>query len=486
MRSKLILLLLIFSKSIFSIEVDGIIKGNKTEFYYVYHGSSKKTYTFEIQRDSNKNYFEIFYFYSKLKVLKEDEIIYQSSDTEEAGEYSFTFEHDGSTYYMNIEYLSYKEYGFEVQSQAKPFNYLYGTEISFDVVRKRSISLKIKNNKKKNELICIRMSTSVRIKTKGNEETQIEENGKKIDYKFLSERRQVDYYDYYFYIILVDEISISSIIYSEWYGTTIYYASTATIRLDDHKINELTDDQAISLNDGSFKFYIIKNDNPFFEISVLKNSKLYIVKSITEYIEIEDINKYDQNTNIFMLNSENNKGAFFIKFMDEKNSMEEEQKFNLYICDTRDYKMTIINHNKTEYMQIGFKSNYYINLASIYIIIKNQEIKYSYKDENDYYIFEFKNALNYDENPIILKFKKLKELSDFAKVELFYKTHFYTPKEEGVNTFLQASRIMAYICFGIFAILFCYAVCIKEETFIIKKKLLSVFIFKKYKDYDDD
>ena len=47
MRSKLILLLLIFSKSIFSIEVDGIIKGNKTEFYYVYHGSSKKTYTFE-------------------------------------------------------------------------------------------------------------------------------------------------------------------------------------------------------------------------------------------------------------------------------------------------------------------------------------------------------------------------------------------------------------------------------------------------------
>ena len=486
MRFKLILLLLIFTKSIFSIEVDGIIKGNKAEYYYIYDGSSKKTYTFEIQRDSNKNYFEIFYFYSKLKVLKEDEIIYQSSDTEKAGEYSFTFEHDGSTYYMNIEYLSYKEYGFEVQSQEKPFNYLYDTNISFDVVRKRSISFKIKNNKIKKDLICIRMSTSVRIKTKGNEETQMEENGIKIDYKFLSIRRDVEYYYYYFYAVLVDEILFSSIIYSEWYGTTIYCASTATIYLDDHKINELADDQVISLNDGSFKFYIIKNDNPFFEISVLKNSKLYIVKSNSEYIEIKDINKYDQNTNIFMLNSEINKGAFFIKFMDEKNSIEEEQKFNLYICDTRDYNMTIINYNKTEYMQIGFKSNSYINLASISIIDKNQEIKYSYKDDNNYYIFEFKNTLNYDENPITLKFEKLMELSDFKKVELFYKTHFYSPKEEESKAFLQASRIMAYICLGIFGILFCYLYYKEKDDKIpyCKKKLLSVYIFKKYKDYD--
>ena len=63
----------------------------------------------------------------------------------------------------------------------------------------------------------------------------MEENGIKIDYKFLSIRRDVEYYDYYFYAVLVDEILFSSIIYSEWYGTTIYYASTATIYLDDIK-----------------------------------------------------------------------------------------------------------------------------------------------------------------------------------------------------------------------------------------------------------
>ena len=419
MLLKFFVLLAILYKNIYCIEIDGIIIGDKKEFYYFAHYSSKKLFTYEIQRDLNKKYFEIFYFYSKLKILKENEIIYQTSEGEESGENSFTFEHDGSKYYMNIEYLSYSEYGFILKSQNSPYNYILNSSVTFDLIRKRSINYKIVNNKNQKSIICIRIPTTFRIDIKQNSETQIEENGNKINCKYLRQRKSDGYYTYYFYAVLSDNISFFSNFYTTWY-VTLNGISSASIYLDNYKIYEITEDQTISLNDGSFEFYIIKNNMSQFEISFLQNTELYMIESNVEYIKIKDIQRYNKNSNLFMMDSQKSKGLFHIMFMNEKNSIKNDKTFSLYICDTREYKMTIIN-DKTKYIQFGFMYNSYINLTKIYISQEDKEIYASYKNSDDYYIFEFEKDSNSNETEITLKFEKKKDLSEFKEVRLFYK-----------------------------------------------------------------
>ena len=108
---------------------------------------------------------------------------------------------------MNIEYLSYSEYGFILKSQNSPYNYILNSSVTFDLIRKRSINYKIVNNKNQKSIICIRIPTTFRIDIKQNSETQIEENGNKINCKYLRQRKSDGYYTYYFYAVLSDNIS---------------------------------------------------------------------------------------------------------------------------------------------------------------------------------------------------------------------------------------------------------------------------------------
>ena len=320
---------------------------------------------------------------------------------------------------MNIEYLSYSEYGFILKSQNSPYNYILNSSVTFDLIRKRSINYKIVNNKNQKSIICIRIPTTFRIDIKQNSETQIEENGNKINCKYLRQRKSDGYYTYYFYAVLSDNISFFSNFYTTWY-VTLNDISSASIYLDNYKIYEITEDQTISLNDGSFEFYIIKNNMSQFEISFLQNTELYMIESNVEYIKIKDIQRYNKNSNLFMMDSQKSKGLFHIMFMNEKNSIKNDKTFSLYICDTREYKMTIIN-DKTKYIQFGFMYNSYINLTKIYISQEDKEIYASYKNSDDYYIFEFEKDSNSNETEITLKFEKKKDLSEFKEVRLFYK-----------------------------------------------------------------
>lgn len=419
MRFLSILLLLIFSTDIFCIDIDDTINGAKEEIYYFSQRPTKNPVTYQIQKDSEKKYFEIIYFYCQITVLKEDEIIYQSNN-EESGEYLYNFEHDGSNYYMTIQYTSsIAPYGFLLKSQSSEYNYILSSSETIELLKKRSFTLKIENKENEKTIICVKVPEINRIKMNENKDTKMIEDGKEIDYKYLKEGSSATNYINYFYAVLSNQISFSSIVTTEWY-TTINQKSSATIYLDNYKIKEITEDTIISLKKGSFEYYKIKNNAlSYFEISFLKNTELYLLESNTQKTEIKTIQRFDKNSNLFMLNSENNEGCFNIMFMDEKNSVTEDKEFTLNIFDTRDYNITIINE-KIDYIKIGFKENSYVNLTKIFLPNKNVDIKSNFQDINNYYIFEFEKESS--EIPVTLKFEKLKDISKYETVEFFYKS----------------------------------------------------------------
>ena len=243
---------------------------------------------------------------------------------------------------MLVEYsTTFTEFGFTLKSQSSEYNYILSSSKTIEVLNERSFNLIIENKENEKTIICVKIPTNYRINNKGKDATQMVEDGNKINYKFLREG-STENYIYYFYAVLVNKISFSSIIYTKWYST-ISETTLATIYLNNYKIKEITEDNIITLSKG-FEFYKIKNNTlSHFEISFLKNSKLYLVESNSKYTEIKTIQRYDKNSNLFMLDSENNKGSFIIMFMDEKNSVKEDKEFSMNIYDTRDYNMTIFN-----------------------------------------------------------------------------------------------------------------------------------------------
>ena len=63
-----------------------------------------------------------------------------------------------------------------------------------------------------------------------------------------------------------------------------------------------------------------------------------MIESNVEYIKIKDIQRYNKNSNLFMMDSQKSKGLFHIMFMNEKNSIKNDKTFSLYIRDTREIK----------------------------------------------------------------------------------------------------------------------------------------------------
>ena len=176
MTFRSILLFFLFSKCIFCFEVDEIdetIIGEKKEFYYFSKKPKKYSFTYQIKKDSNKRYFEIVYFYSKITIQKEDTIIYQSeTEHEKLGEYSFTFEHDGSNYYMLVEYsTTFTEFGFTLKSQSSEYNYILSSSKTIEVLNERSFNLIIENKENEKTIICVKIPTDYRINNKGKDDT---------------------------------------------------------------------------------------------------------------------------------------------------------------------------------------------------------------------------------------------------------------------------------------------------------------------------
>jgi len=367
MKNILIFYSIISFSFISSMTYNTIIKGNLEKIYTKKESSQ---IIFLLQKDSiNFDFFEVINFYSKITIQKNNEIIGELDD----GEKSFYFRHDGvSNYYMIFKFpINFKICGFKVSNSYKEYNNVLNSYLSLPFLNDRKYNINIYNKEKKTELISIRIPKST---IKEIDEVYLHDNG----IKFIPISKSNEKYIFYYALIknkLILDIRFSqpnkekeSINYADIY---LYYEI----------IENISNNSTLCLNNENIKFYKINkeenNINFNYELSIIKNTKLYLIENNTKINQIKSniiFNNKNTGIGILMLDSFENKGCFSVNFPNEKeNNNGIKDKKNAY--DKR--FLLFFSETQNDYEEQNIENDYFecVETSKKFYLIPNSEKK---------------------------------------------------------------------------------------------------------------
>ena len=367
MKNILIFYSIISFSFISSMTYNTIIKGNLEKIYTKKESSQ---IIFLLQKDSiNFDFFEVINFYSKITIQKNNEIIGELDD----GEKSFYFRHDGvSNYYMIFKFpINFKICGFKVSNSYKEYNNVLNSYLSLPFLNDRKYNINIYNKEKKTELISIRIPKST---IKKIDEVYLHDNG----IKFIPISKSNEKYIFYYALIknkLILDIRFSD---SNKEKESINYAD---IYLNYEIIENISNNSTLCLNNENIKFYKINkeenNINFNYELSIIKNTKLYLIENNTKINQIKSniiFNNKNTGIGILMLDSFENKGCFSVNFPNEKeNNNGIKDKKNAY--DKR--FLLFFSETQNDYEEQNIENDYFecVETSKKFYLIPNSEKK---------------------------------------------------------------------------------------------------------------
>ena len=386
MKNIFIFFCIISFSFITSMTYDALIKGN-SEKIYTKKESSQIVYL--IKKNSiNSEFFEVINFYGKIIIQKNNEIIGELDD----GEKSFYFKHDGiSNYYMIFQFpINFKICGFKVSNNFEENNNILNSYLSLPFLNERKFNIKIYNKEHTTQLISIKISKSM---IKEIDAVYLEENG----IKFIPIRKSNEKYIFYYALIknkLTLDITLKD---SNEKKESIHYAD---IYLNYETIENISNNATKCLDNENLKFYKIKskdNSKNNYELSIINNSKLYLIESNTKIGQIKSNVTYkNADTGILMLDSFENNGCFSVNFSNENVNEKENNIINNKVKDMKSfyYKPILLSYSEEEpdYEEQNIENDYFeiVKTSKKFYLIPNSQKKFIRLTTNTTYSLYFK------------------------------------------------------------------------------------------------
>ena len=267
--------------------------------------------------------------------------------------------------------INFKICGFKVSNSYKENNNVLNSYLSLPFLNDRKYNINIYNKEKNTELISIRIPKST---IKEIDEVYLHDNG----IKFIPISKSNE--KYIFYYVLIKNKLILDIRFSNpnKEKESINYAD---IYLNYEIIENISNSSTLCLNNENIKFYKINKEeniiNFNYELSIIKNTKLYFIENNTKINQIKSniiYNNKNTGIGILMLDSFENNGCFIVNFPNEKeNNNGIKDKKNVY------EKRFLLFSSKTQndYEEQNIENDYFecVKTSKKFYLIPNSQKK---------------------------------------------------------------------------------------------------------------
>ena len=374
---------------------------------YFFNNQTEGNY-YRLFPSENNIYYEIINYYGSTLLFLDYELIYNLT----GGEKSYCFTYDKKfNYILRFSSLdSHHNSAFQIVCSNEERNILTSS-LDLYFFKEREFELIVKNEEEKQKYFSLFLEINISdgILFNSSNATENEEY-------FTPIYEEINNY-IIFYLYLDRNITFKPILFNNQSEITNY--TKTTINLTD-LFKENISNTRIICSDRSISFYqmsSLKNYFGYYLISFKNGTELYFYKNNTNKEQINS-GKIGKITNVpFYFDTSKGGKYFYIKYTDGKNSIEEGD-FNITLFESSSYNFTIIDEN-IKSIQIIFKEDIYYNISNF--TYQDIEIKYLYKDEDNYYLYFFNHTDN--EASIHLKFENISSIDslNYHEVQLSYK-----------------------------------------------------------------
>ena len=165
-------------------------------------------------------------------------------------------------------------------------------------------------------------------------------------------------------------------------------------------IENISNNATKCLDNENLKFYKIKskdNSKNNYELSIINNSKLYLIESNTKIGQIKSNVTYkNADTGILMLDSFENNGCFSVNFSNENVNEKENNIINNKVKDMKSfyYKPILLSYSEEEpdYEEQNIENDYFeiVKTSKKFYLIPNSQKKFIRLTTNTTYSLYFK------------------------------------------------------------------------------------------------
>ena len=406
-----LILLHIIICSVQKISITDTIRGNSSFMYY----HSLGTRIFLYSKETGYDYGKLINYYGTLTLIDPDETIIKIIEGGEE-EYIFNFEED-FYYIMYNETNPFSICGFDYFNSKGELSNILTSSLKLYFFLEREIEIRVPNQQINQRFVSIILKVN---KITDVNPVKAVENTK--SFEPIHETKIISQTGcFVVYFLLKREIIFKPTLININDPPFKHYVD---VEITDASINSISNNDIIC-SSGNLSFYRMENNNlDYYMLSFKQDAELYFY---INNFNIEKINSGEIgiiSNNIFYFDTRKEKRCFSLKYVNEKNLIEE-GNFDIILFEPSFYNLTIKKFdNDIKSVEFKFiKNNNIYELKNFYY--GNIRIPYSYLEEN-YYLYYFNLIEN--EVSIQLEFENISTIDkiDYYTVQLSYKTLNYS------------------------------------------------------------